>query len=236
MSGLVQRLLARSRAPVSGVRPRPASLFEHHPPVTRAPAEPPVLDTQVSAPARRPPGVPAGQALRRAVARDTAHPAGEPYGEGDFSARRLPDGHSDGHGDGRVSAPVAPRSGVPDPATAIRLPSAERPPVPPVQDPAPAPPSPPPLLPFLARTADARRGSPPLLRVAAGPVLAAPASAPRAPDVPDTPPPAVVEISIGRLEVRTPPAQAAPPPKPSRRDHASVLETYLRRRGKGELA
>ncbi|MGW4426254.1 hypothetical protein [Streptosporangium sp. NPDC004631] len=231
MSGLVQRLLARSRAPVSGVRPRPASLFEHHPPVTRAPAEPPVLDTPAPAPARRPPGVPDGQALRRAVARDTAHPVDEPYREGDFSARRLPHGH----GDGRVPAPVAPGSGAPDPATAVGLPPAERPPTPPVQGPAPAPPSPPPLLPFLARTAEARRGSPPLLRVAAGPVLAAPASAPRAPDVPDTSPPAVVEISIGRLEVRTPPAQAAPQPKPSRKDHVSVLETYLRRRGKGEL-
>ncbi|MET9250556.1 hypothetical protein, partial [Nonomuraea sp. NPDC003709] len=52
----------------------------------------------------------------------------------------------------------------------------------------------------------------------------------------DAPAPSVVEISIGRLEVRAPQAQAAPQAKPPRKDHASVLQAYLRGRSKGELA
>ncbi|MGW0201694.1 hypothetical protein ACWDX9_50640, partial [Nonomuraea sp. NPDC003201] len=85
--------------------------------------------------------------------------------------------------------------------------------------------------------AEARRAAgAPLLRVAAGPVLAAPARPSPAQAAQDAPAPSVVEISIGRLEVRAPQAQAAPQAKPPRKDHASVLQAYLRGRSKGELA
>ncbi|MGW0199559.1 hypothetical protein, partial [Nonomuraea sp. NPDC003201] len=54
MSGLVQRLIARSREPVTGIRPRPASLYEDQPPMSRAQAEPPAFsDVPDPAPAAR---------------------------------------------------------------------------------------------------------------------------------------------------------------------------------------
>ncbi|MCX5561530.1 hypothetical protein [Streptomyces sp. NBC_00038] len=53
-------------------------------------------------------------------------------------------------------------------------------------------------------------------------------------------PAVVVEVSIGRLDVRTPqvPAQpqvSAPRPAAVRANHAKALESYLRRRAEGEL-
>ncbi|MFJ1975559.1 hypothetical protein ACIO93_44000 [Streptomyces sp. NPDC087903] len=53
-------------------------------------------------------------------------------------------------------------------------------------------------------------------------------------------PAVVVEVSIGRLDVRTPqvPAQPqvpAPQPATVRANHAKALESYLRRRAEGEL-
>ncbi|WP_405930682.1 hypothetical protein [Streptomyces sp. NBC_00827] len=53
-------------------------------------------------------------------------------------------------------------------------------------------------------------------------------------------PAVVIEVSIGRLDVRTPqvPAQPqVPAPRPAtvRANHAKALESYLRRRAEGEL-
>ncbi|WP_431917249.1 hypothetical protein [Nonomuraea jabiensis] len=230
MSGLVERLIARSREPVTGIRPRPASLFEDHPPMSHAQAEPPVLfDVPDPAPAARPPGKVPATGLRRPVV--------EAYEEHEIAVERS---RRDPEEPGRTPAappvpPVPPvtRPDAVDPAVAVRAPRAGRraPATPPrPQVPADRPGSP---LPDLA---EARRAAgAPLLRVAAGPVLAAPARPSRAQTAQDAPAPPVVEISIGRLEVRAPQAQAAPQARPPRKDHASVLQAYLRGRSKGEL-
>lgn len=78
----------------------------------------------------------------------------------------------------------------------------------------------------------------PLLRVDSVPspaLSAAPPSLAR-----EGEPAVVVEVSIGRLDVRTPqvPAQPqVPDPRPAtvRANHAKALESYLRRRAEGEL-
>ncbi|MFF4618991.1 hypothetical protein [Nonomuraea jabiensis] len=231
MSGLVQRLIARSREPVTGIRPRPASLFEDHPPMSRAQAEPPAfLDAPDPAPAARPPGKVPATTLRRPAVEEA-----EAYEEHEIDVERSP---RDLEEPGRASAasPVPPvtRPDAVDPAVAVRAPRAGRraaagPPRP--QIPADRPGSP---LPGLAEAG--RAAGAPLLRVAAGPVLAAPARPSRAQAAQDAPAPPAVEISIGRLEVRAPQAQAEPQAKPPRKDHASVLQAYLRGRSKGELA
>ncbi|MCQ4211114.1 MULTISPECIES: hypothetical protein [Streptomyces] len=52
-------------------------------------------------------------------------------------------------------------------------------------------------------------------------------------------PEVVVEVSIGRVDVRTPPAaapqQQVQPSAAARANHAKALENYLRRRAEGEL-
>ncbi|MGW6501506.1 hypothetical protein [Nonomuraea angiospora] len=229
MSGLVQRLIARSREPVTGIRPRPASLYEDHPPMSRAQAEPPTLfDAPDPAPAARPPGVPATR-LQRPAAQEA-----DAYEEHEIQVERSPREPGDAR---RERTPPVTGPDVADPAVAVRAARSERraPAAPPrPQLPADRPDSP---LPGLAEAG--RAPGAPLLRVAAGPVLAAPARPSRAQAAQaaqDAPAPPVVEISIGRLEVRAPQAQAAPQARPPRKDHASVLQAYLRGRSKGELA
>ncbi|MEW1847570.1 hypothetical protein AB0392_57255 [Nonomuraea angiospora] len=217
MSGLVQRLIARSREPVTGIRPRPASLYEDHPPMSRAQAEPPALfDAPDPAPAARPPGVPATR-LQRPTAREV-----QAYEEHEIQVERSPREPGEAR---RERTPPVTGPDVADPAVAVGAARSERR----------APAAPP--LPGLAEAG--RAPGAPLLRVAAGPVLAAPARPSRAQAAQaaqDAPAPPVVEISIGRLEVRAPQAQAAPQARPPRKDHASVLQAYLRGRSKGELA
>ncbi|MEV4014146.1 hypothetical protein AB0J35_26960 [Nonomuraea angiospora] len=229
MSGLVQRLIARSREPVTGIRPRPASLFEDHPPMSGAQAEPPAFsDVPDPAPAARPPAVPAVRLQR---------PEAEAYEEQEIDVERSPRDPGDARRERTPAAPPVPpvtRPDAVDPAAPVRAPRAGRrapatPPRPHIS--ADRPDSPPPGVAEAKRAAGA-----PLLRVAAGPVLAAPARPSRAQAAQDAPAPPVVEISIGRLEVRAPQAQAAPQAKPPRKDHASVLQAYLRGRSKGELA
>ncbi|MFI7229400.1 hypothetical protein ACIBO5_39815 [Nonomuraea angiospora] len=226
MSGLVQRLIARSREPVTGIRPRPASLYEDQPPMSRAHSEPPALfDAPDPAPAARPPGVPATRRRRPATREAQA------YEEHEIQVERSP--REPGQARRERTPPVTGADAV-DPAVAVRAARAGRrvPATPPRPDlPADRPDAP---LPGLAEAG--RAAAAPLLRVAAGPVLAAPARPSRAQTAQDAPAPPVVEISIGRLEVRAPQAQAAPQAGPPRKDHASVLQAYLRGRSKGELA
>ncbi|MFI6737138.1 hypothetical protein ACIBI9_29790 [Nonomuraea sp. NPDC050451] len=229
MSGLVQRLITRSREPVTGIRPRPASLFEDHPPTSHAEAEPPAFsDVPDPGPASRPPDVPV---TRRGLQRPAVE---ESHEEREIEMERSSPREAD-HGQAPAPAPEpsVTRPGAVDPAVAIRGPHVGRPAAatPPPHIPAHQPDSPVPAIAEAGRAAGA-----PLLRVAAGPVLAAPARPSRAQAAQDASAPPVVEISIGRLEVRAPQAQAAPQPKPPRKDHASVLQAYLRSRGKGELA
>ncbi|MFC4015148.1 hypothetical protein ACFOY2_48590 [Nonomuraea purpurea] len=220
MSGLVQRLIARSQAPVNGIRPRPASMFEDRRP--GAHAQPPALsDPQEEAPAPELPAI--GQELRqgeRSRTRSTARPPTRP--DAPEQAVAAPPAEL------RAATPPRLHAHAPTPA-ALRLPGHE-------QEPSghqaePSEHRRPELR--LPAVADAGRGTP-LLRVAAGPVLAAPTRAQAPQDAAPAPP--VVEISIGRLEVRTPQVQPAPQAKPARKDHATVLKAYLRGRGKGELA
>ncbi|MBE1583646.1 hypothetical protein ACFPOI_32970 [Nonomuraea angiospora] len=223
MSGLVQRLIARSREPVTGIRPRPASLYEDQPPMTRAQAEPPAL-FDAPDPAR-PTGVPATR-LQRPAAQEA-----DVYAEHEIQVERSPRAPREARHE-RTPPLTEPEAA--DPAGAVRAARAARraPAAPPRPHfPADRPDSP---LPGLAEAG--RAAGAPLLRVAAGPVLAAPARPSRAQTAQDAPAPPVVEISIGRLEVRAPQAQAAPQARPPRKDHASVLQRYLRGRSKGELA
>ncbi|MBB5782874.1 hypothetical protein [Nonomuraea jabiensis] len=231
MSGLVQRLIARSREPVTGIRPRPASLFEDHPPAGPAQGRPAALfDAPDPAPAARPPGEAPATGLRRPAVQET-----EAYEEREIDVERSPRGPEEpGRTPAAPPVPTVTRPDAVDPAVAVRAPRAGRrapAATPRPQLPADRPGSP---LPDLAEAG--RAAGAPLLRVAAGPVLAAPARPSRPQAAPDAPASPVVEISIGRLEVRAPQAQAAPQARPPRKDHASVLQAYLRGRSKGELA
>ncbi|MER6000334.1 hypothetical protein ABT120_17315 [Nonomuraea angiospora] len=229
MSGLVQRLIARSREPVTGIRPRPASLYEDQPPMSRAQAEPPAFsDVPDPAPAARPPAVTATR-LRRPAAEET-----EAYEEHEIDVERSPRAPEEPGRERTPPVPSVTRPDVVDPIAAAQAPRAGR--RTPATPPRPHAPAHQPDSPF-PEIAEARRAAgAPLLRVAAGPVLAAPARPSPGQAAQDTPAPSVVEISIGRLEVRAPQAQAAPQAKPPRKNHASVLQAYLRGRSKGELA
>ncbi|MEU6785321.1 hypothetical protein ABZ912_39555 [Nonomuraea angiospora] len=231
MSGLVQRLITRSREPVTGIRPRPASLYEDQPPMSHAQAEPPAFSDvpdPAPAPAPRPPAVPATR-LQRPTPEET-----ESFEEPEIDMERPPRAPEEPGRERTPPVASVTRPDAVDPIAAARAPRAGRraaatPPRPHVN--ADRPDSP------LPGIAEARRATgAPLLRVAAGPVLAAPARPSRAQAAQDAPAPPVVEISIGRLEVRAPQAQAAPQAKPPRKDHTSVLQAYLRGRSKGELA
>ncbi|MET7330948.1 hypothetical protein [Nonomuraea sp. NPDC005650] len=231
MSGLVQRLITRSREPVTGIRPRPAALFEDHSPVSRAQAEPPAFfDVPDHTSAARPPGLPVTrqQALRRPATGEA-----EAYEEPGIEVERSP--RDAGAADRVPPAEPQPVTGPDAPgdpaAAAVRTPRAERRAAAPPQLLASEPGSP---FPAVAEAGRAVAGAP-LLRVPSGPVLAAPARTPRGRAAQDAPAPPVVEISIGRLEVRAPQPPAAPQAKPPRKDHASVLQAYLRRRSRGEL-
>ncbi|MEU6721274.1 hypothetical protein ABZ897_58335 [Nonomuraea sp. NPDC046802] len=216
MSGLVQRLIARSQSPVNGIRPRPASMFEDRRPASHA--QPPAQsDPQEEAPAPELPST--GRELRQL----------------ERSKRAQPPTRPDAPEQAVAAPPAEPRAATPPrlhahpPATPVlRLPGHEQEPSDHQAEPSEHRPE---LR--LPAIADAGRGTP-LLRVAAGPVLAAPTRAQEPQDAAPAPP--VVEISIGRLEVRTPQVQPAPQAKPARKDHAAVLKAYLRGRGKGELA
>ncbi|MFI7132181.1 hypothetical protein ACIBQ1_41345 [Nonomuraea sp. NPDC050153] len=232
MSGLVQRLITRSREPVTGIRPRPAALFEDHAPASRAQAEPPAFfDAPDHPAAARPPGLPVTrqQALRRPVAEETAV-----YEEPGIERERSPRAPGAADSVPPAEPPPVTRAGAPGhPAVAaVRTSPAERRAAAPPQVLASKPDLP---LPAVAEAGRAVAGTP-LLRVPAAPVLAAPARTPRGQAAQDAPAPPVVEISIGRLEVRAPQTPAAPQAKPPRKDHTSVLQAYLRRRSRGELA
>ncbi|XUL93977.1 hypothetical protein ACQ86D_51320 [Streptomyces galilaeus] len=120
---------------------------------------------------------------------------------------------------------TAPKPGCPAPDPRAGL----------VRDPADE--APPPTPRDIVRNAPVALDRPLLYAHARPPALAA--------DAPPSPaqqaqPAVVVEVSIGRLDVRTPPSPAPPqtparPPTALRADHARALESYLRRRAKGEL-
>ncbi|MFJ1877768.1 hypothetical protein [Streptomyces sp. KS_5] len=70
------------------------------------------------------------------------------------------------------------------------------------------------------------------------PALFANAVAPVVSSAPPDGQPLVVEVSIGRLDVHTPPPPAPAPRPPAtsvHAEHAAALETYLRQRFEGEL-
>jgi hypothetical protein len=254
MTGLVERLLGRSRAPVTGVRPRSGSLFERRPsaelyvmPPPSAPAtvrgDPPAQvgptrpnDEPQRDEEARPP-VPAAPTLPAAVAGAVWPPTGPsgPAPQRGTAAgvhARAGDPGRPAADDGPAPATAAARhTGRRDPADAAlgragdeaRTPESAPTPPPPGPVPRPAEEQQPAATPFPARR------PPPLLLVPARPALAAP-------PVPARPEPEqVVEVHIGRLEVRTPSPPAALPARP-RPDPAPSLESYLRRRGRGEPA
>ncbi|MET9245925.1 hypothetical protein [Nonomuraea sp. NPDC003709] len=119
MSGLVQRLIARSREPVTGIRPRPASLYEDQPPMSRAQAEPPAFsDAPDPAPAARPPAVPATR-LRRPAAEET-----EAYEEHEIDMERPPRAPEEPGRERTPPVPSVTRPDAVDPAVATRAPRA----------------------------------------------------------------------------------------------------------------
>jgi hypothetical protein len=297
MTGPLARLVDRSRSPVAGLRPRPASRYEQRSPATGPPVlegdledvEPrPVTEPPTAAepaahqdnPAERVPGPTESAAHRHDPAVPTPRVI-EPADHGpsvtglsvtetvatepsatdadlpgpDRTTRALSAvpalpvvrENAPARGDGtaqplplllpvRVEAPVSPADplrttpelGRPaaDPRTnLVRNPADEAPP------PVPPPPR------------DSVRNAPvvldrPLLYAHARPPAFAADAAPST--APEAEPAVVVEVSIGRLDVRTPPSPAPPrtparPPAALRADHARALENYLRRRAEGEL-
>ncbi|MFJ3306445.1 hypothetical protein ACIPSA_25640 [Streptomyces sp. NPDC086549] len=245
MTGPLARLVGRSRSPVPGLRPRPASRYERP-----AAADGPPLPALHDAPESPVPHAAAPEPIPADVAGAPADGAGpqEP----------------------RPTEPADTEAGVPGREPPTRALSVVRHPPGARQDglvrregPVPQPhPAPVEATPEPGRPSDPRRG---FLR---DPAEAAPASpgrrGPQAgvgfdrpllhAEVPppelvaDTPasaapgeaePAVVVEVSIGRLDVRTPPVPAPPQPvrlqRGAQADHAKALENYLRRRAEGEL-
>jgi hypothetical protein len=248
VNGLVHRLLDRSRAPVAGVRPRPAALFERSARTADVPASDagaPTRPVDVTAPAEPPDPVAIVVEFDPARAKRPPDPVPRTDRPAATPRRQPTTDDAQATPESIRPAPVAVRQPVTADGRARREPAAD---VGPGADPVGAPRHTGPTLirpapGGLARTAAGRDplparvlidrwppAPPPFLRSPAGPALATPAGT-----LPDPPPPTVVEVSIGRLEVRTPPAAATPPRQP-RKDQTATLEMYLRRRGKGELA
>ncbi|WP_329280397.1 hypothetical protein [Streptomyces sp. NBC_01451] len=268
MTGPLARLVGRSRSPVAGLRPRPASRYERRSPA----AGPPVLDGDLEGhadgdldgsaprPVTEPP-----QAAEPAVPRPDltvrAPRTAEPGGTGPGAAG-LPSPDRPTRALSAVPAPPVAREGAPvrsdgpsqPPALPVRVeatvsPAASRQTAPEpgraapdprtnlVRDPADEPPPPTPQLPRdgARRTPDVL-GRPLLHAHARLPALTADLASSTASEAD---PVVVVEVSIGRLDVRTPPSpapsRAAARPPAVRADHARALENYLRRRAEGEL-
>ncbi|MFF3328199.1 hypothetical protein ACFYWX_01340 [Streptomyces sp. NPDC002888] len=228
MNGPLNRLLGRSGAPLPGLRPRPAAPYAHRPAGGVVDETPPALaDEPVDAPLEEPAAE--ERPPRGAAAVEEVGERPDPT----TPSRSLTDDHFPvvrAKVTGRQQVPIFPvavTAAEAPPAAALK--AAEAPPA------AAAPP----------------RGGPstepvpvtvmpdhPRLRV--GTVPTAPAAAPEADPgamAVEAAPTVVVEVSIGRLDVRTPPATAAPRPPSAavRENHAKALETYLRRRAQGDL-
>ncbi|MGW3408467.1 hypothetical protein [Streptomyces sp. NPDC000888] len=256
MNGSLGRLLGRSRAPLGGLRPRPVSLYERRPPGTgTAGPQPPdgegtgygegavddgvtetagkLVESEAAAeeaetiraprmPRTRPvpptPAVPPTPPVEEPPA-NTAVPLRDPSPRPP-SVSHLPLVHGNMTNHQPAAAETGPRSTPPTPESPYAPEETHD-----LPDAAPA-----------ARLPVAPNR--PLLRVDSIPP---PALAAAPPSVAGEGEPAVVvEVSIGRLDVRTPqvPAQPqVPAPRPAtvRANHAKALESYLRRRAEGEL-
>ncbi|MGW3146151.1 MULTISPECIES: hypothetical protein [Streptomyces] len=253
MTGPLTRLVGRSRSPVPGLRPRPVSRYERS-----SPADGPPPPARPDAP--EPPA-------RQAAAIDGTDPSVEeegpraPLPTGTTDAEpAVPGREPPTRALSVVRHPAVRREDV---SVVRERPSALRQDVPVRrEEPAPLPhPVPAEATQEPGRPADPRRSflqSPeqetpeppghhaphavvafdrPLLHAEAPPPLVA--GAPAAASATAAEPAVVVEVSIGRLDVRAPAPPAPPQPPVPRRDaqadHAKALQNYLRRRAEGEL-
>ncbi|MFI7407069.1 hypothetical protein ACIBU0_00080 [Streptomyces sp. NPDC049627] len=256
MSGPLARLVGRSRSPVAGLRPRPASRYER-----RAPAagpRPPVLDAGPDdrhAPGEVAEPVPGGEIpvadeeFGAAPASRAVDPVAAPAPQV-VSPVAIPKAERPTHAGSDVVAAAAPRPERPvisaldaEPASPVVR---QDPPSPGIAaadsdtDTDPGRPATDPRLSVVQDppediTVAARLDVPqPALVLHRAPLLRAPEPPPA---VPAAEPEVVVEVSIGRLDVRTPPAPTPPRTTPVavQADHARALENYLRRRAEGEL-
>lgn len=241
MNSPLTRLLGRSSAPLPGLRPRPAARYEHRAAVgavdeSAAPhAETALQDPAAKADAPResaamgePEAGEPGEAVALAEAGQRPRPTPSRSVAGDHFAvvRNEVTDHQQGPG-----APVAVTvSEVPlSPAAAASSRGGTREGASPEGGSPEAVPEPAPVTVI-----------PDHPRLHVGPVPTTPATAPEAAAntvAGEAEPTVVVEVSIGRLDIRTPPAAPAPRPPSAgvRENHAKALESYLRRRARGEL-
>ncbi|MFG2126256.1 hypothetical protein ACGFNV_00395 [Streptomyces sp. NPDC048751] len=236
MNGPLTRLLGRSSAPLPGLRPRPAARYEHRPADGAVDASPPAIAGEPDEATLEQPAAQAGAPRETAAAGKTG--AGEPGDTVALAERgERPTPSSSGAGDhcavvrqevaGRQqmsAAPVAVTVAAVSPSPAAAAPPRQGEGASPEVVPEPAPVT---VVPEHPR-----------LRV--GTVPTVPATAPESDAntvAGEAEPTVVVEVSIGRLDIRTPPATPAPRPPSAgaRENHAKVLESYLRRRARGEL-
>lgn len=264
MSGMLYRLVERSRAPVAGLRPRPVSRYEQPHPMGEQPLETEAFEVPVADEA-------VGRTGRaRGAERLVDIPAGVDGSTADDGFGRAPDVEdgtrdqqpsvrgarpqqpsmrgafgSPSPGDVRDDVPDTPgrehttaRPGRAEAAGRAALPSPQRRSAA-SQSPRTAVPEASPETPDV----DPEPRSLALLRPTAAlppirPALYVNTVAPVVCSPPPDEQPLVVEVSIGRLDVRTPPPPAPAPRPPAaavHAEHAAALETYLRRRFEGEL-